>query len=58
MQGEGNAGKVAVMEKKPSNASVLSVYIGSRLMPGRDGKPQRKLSMEEAERIAKKRRSK
>lgn len=45
MQGEGNAGKVAVMEKKPSNASVLSVYIGSRLMPGRDGKPQRKLSM-------------
>ena len=43
------------MEKKPSNASVLSIYIGSRLMPGRDGKPQRKLTVEEAERIAKKR---
>lgn len=43
------------MEKKPSNASVLSIYIGSRLMPSRDGKPQRKLTVEEAKRIAKKR---
>lgn len=39
--------------KRSENAKALSVFIGSRLLPGRDGKPQRKLTPEEAARIAK-----
>ena len=30
------------------NARALSIYIGSALLPGRDGKAQRKLSAREA----------
>ena len=43
------------MSKKPTNAQVLSIYIGSHLMPGRDGKAQKPLSVREAEKEAKKR---
>ena len=34
------------------NSRSLSLFVGSRLMPGRDGKPQRKLSAKEAYDIA------
>ena len=30
------------------NARALSIYIGSALLPGRDGKPQKKLTAKEA----------
>ena len=40
--------------KETVNSRALSLYIGSRLMPGRDGKPQRHLSDKEAYELAKK----
>ena len=41
--------------KKTVNSMALSMFIGSRLMPGRDGKAQRPLTAEEAYRKAKER---
>ena len=40
--------------KETVNSRALSLYIGSHLMPGRDGKPQRHLSEKEAYELAKK----
>lgn len=34
--------------KQTINSKSLSLFVGSRLMPGRDGKAQRKLSAREA----------
>lgn len=34
--------------KQTVNSKALSMFVGSRLMPGRDGRPQRKLSEKEA----------
>lgn len=34
--------------KQTVNSMALSMFIGSRLMPGANGKPQRKLSEKEA----------
>lgn len=41
--------------RKTNNAEVLSVFLGSRLMPGRDGKPQKPLTVEEAQKVVDKR---
>ena len=37
-----------VQGKETVNSKALSMFIGSRLMPGADGKPQMKLTMEQA----------
>ena len=42
--------------KQTVNSTALSMFVGSRLMPGRDGRPQRKLTAEEAYEKAKERR--
>ena len=41
--------------KRTANSVALSMFVGSRLMPGRDGRPQRPLSAEEAAEKARKR---
>lgn len=40
--------------KQTVNSKALSMFVGSRLMPGRDGRPQRKLSEKDAYEKAKK----
>ena len=48
---------MACKAKRTTNSIALSRYLGSRLLPGMDGKPQRKLSAKEAYEMAVKERS-
>lgn len=44
--------------KETVNSRALSMYVGSALLPGRDGKPQRKLTAKQAYEKAKRERKK